>query len=83
MVTSNGEVDPTRGHALVLYDARNPAFQVGGEADMQWEATIAACLIPGLLRRLSWQRLLTFISEDPELTWLVVAMKHKYALLPQ
>ncbi len=83
VVTPDGEVDPTRGYALVLYDARNPAFQAGGEADRQWEAAIAVCLIPGLLRRLSWQRLLTFIATVPDLSWLVDALRHKYALLPE
>ena len=34
----------------------------GGEADIQWEVALAACLLPGLMRRLSWQRLLTFIT---------------------
>ncbi len=78
-----GLVGLARGHALVLYDARNPAFQAGGEADRQWEATIAACLVPGLLRRLTWQRLLTFIATVPDLAWLVDALRDKYALLPE
>ncbi len=82
MVTPDGEVDPVRGHALILYDARNPAFQAGGEADMQWEAAIAACFLPGLMRRLSWQRLLTFITAAPDLVWLVDALRDKYALVP-
>lgn len=34
-----------------------------GTADRQWEAAAAACLFPGLLRRLSWQRLLGHIAE--------------------
>ncbi len=83
VVTPDSEVDPARGHALVLYDARNPAFQADGAADRQWEATIAACLVPGLLRRLSWQRLLTFIATVPDLAWLVDALRDKYALLPE
>jgi hypothetical protein len=83
VVSPDGEVDPARGHALVLYDARNPAFQADGEADRQWEATIAACLVPGLLRRLSWQRLLTFIATVPDLEWLVDSLRDKYALLPE
>lgn len=68
--------------ALVLCDARNPAFQPGGKADYQWEATIAVSLMPGLLRRPSWQRLLAFIVVAPELAWLVDTLREKYALVP-
>ncbi|MCH8113112.1 MAG: hypothetical protein IH905_14360 [Proteobacteria bacterium] len=82
MVTPDGEVDPVRGHALILYDARNPAFQAGGEADRQWETAVAACLMPGLLRRLSWQRLLTFMAAAPDMAWLVEDLQEKYALVP-
>ncbi len=82
VVAPEGEVDPVRGHALILYDARNPAYQVGGEADRQWETAVAACLLPGLLRRLSWQRLLSFITAAPDLVWLVDALRDKYALVP-
>jgi hypothetical protein len=82
VVTPEGEVDPDRGHALILYDARNPAFQAGGAADRQWEAALAACLLPGLFRRLSWQRLLAFIAAAPDLVWLVDALRDKYALAP-
>jgi hypothetical protein len=82
VVTPNGTIDPAQGHALILYDARNPAFQAGGEADRQWEAALAACLIPGLMRRMSWQRLLIFIAGAPDLAWLVDDLREKYALSP-
>jgi hypothetical protein len=81
VVTTDGDVDPARGHALILYDANNPAFQVGGEADIQWEAAVAACLVPGLMRRLSWQRLLTYMIAAPDLVSLVDAVRDKYALV--
>lgn len=32
-VREDGSVDATTSHALVIYDARNPAFQPGGLAD--------------------------------------------------
>jgi hypothetical protein len=82
VVTPNGTIDPAQGHALIVYDARNPAFQAGGEADRQWEAALAACLIPGLMRRISWQRLLIFIATAPDLEWLVDDLREKYALSP-
>jgi len=67
VVKSDGTIDTARGHALIVYDARNPAFQAGGIADKQWEAALAACLVTGLMRRLSWQRLLSFIGAAPDL----------------
>jgi hypothetical protein len=48
-----------------VHDARNPPLQAGGMADRQWEAAIAACHVPGLLRRVSWQRLLPFLAVAP------------------
>ena len=83
VVTSDGEVDPARGHALLVYDARNPAFGVGGKADRQWEDATAACLVPGLMRRLSWQRLLGFVSDAPELGWLIDGAGAKYGLIAE
>ena len=37
-VRPDGTVDANGGHALVIYDDRNPAFLPGGEAARQWEA---------------------------------------------
>jgi hypothetical protein len=66
-VSRDGKINPAQGHALVVYDANNPAFQFGGAADRQWETALAACLVPGLLRRVSWQRLLSSIGADPDM----------------
>ena len=64
-----------------MYDARNPSFQAGGVADRQWESTIAACRMPGLLRRISWQRLLSFLAVAPNLAWLIDELQGKYGLV--
>jgi hypothetical protein len=83
VVTDDCKIDLDQVHALVLYDARNPAFQAGGQADKQWELSVAACLLPGLLRRLSWQRLLTHVVGIPELGWLANGLQEKYAISPE
>jgi len=80
-VMPSGEIDPAQGHALVVYDARNPAFDAGGGAVRQWEAAVGACLVPGLLRRVSWQRLLAAITPAQELTWLVDGLREKYGIV--
>ena len=81
-LTPDGKPNRTVGHALVVYDARNPEFQVGGEAERQWNQAVAACRMPGLLRRLSWQRLMAAIARAPELEYLVDGAREKYGLEP-
>ena len=80
-LTPAGKLD-YRGQVLVVYDARNPEFQAGGKAKKQWVLTIAACRVPGLLRRLSWQRLLAAIAPASELAYLVDGLREKYGLEP-
>tara|TARA_R110002072_G_scaffold91255_5_gene203538 strand:- start:2579 stop:3427 length:849 start_codon:yes stop_codon:yes gene_type:complete len=79
--TSNDEIDLSLGHTLIVYDSRNPAFNAGGKADRQWEATLGACLVPGLLRRVSWQHLVGAITPTPELSWLVEGLRGKYGIV--
>ncbi len=81
-LTPHGELDPTGGHALVVYDARNPKFEGQGKAAEQWNQAVAACRMPGLLRRLSWQRLMAAIAREPELEYLVDGVRGKYGLEP-
>lgn len=81
-LTPDGKPNRTVGHALVVYDARNPEFQVGGEAERQWNQAVAACRMPGLLRRLSWQCLMTAFDCVPELEYLVKRVKKKYGIEP-
>ena len=78
----DGGFDPNRGHALIVYDARNPAFRDGGEANLQWRDALAACRVPGLLRRASWQRLAAAIAAAPDLAWLAEGLRAKYGIEP-
>ena len=81
-VTPDGHLDISRGHVLVVYDARNPAFQSGGKAYEQWQLVEDACKHRGLFRRLTWQRLLTALAGTPELAYLVDGLRDKYGLEP-
>ena len=78
----DGSFDPNRGHALLVYDDRNPAFADGGEAYRQWRDALAACRVPGLLRRVSWQRLAAALAMAPELAWLAEGLRAKYGIEP-
>lgn len=81
-VTADG-LDPGSGHVLVVYDARNPAYASGGAARRQYEAAIRACRVPGLFRRLSWQRLAGAFAGAPELAYLVAGLEDKYGIRPE
>ena len=77
-VQPDGTVDANSGHALVIYDDRNPAFLPGGEAARQWEAATGALVRRSRLRRCSWQRLVAQLATDPDLAWLVNGLAAKY-----
>jgi len=77
-VTRHGQVDMENAHALVIYDARNPAFQEGGKGNLQWTAARSALRNPGDLRSCSWQQLIKHLSRDSDLSWMVNALNSKY-----
>ncbi len=81
-IDDQGSLDPNRGHALVIYDARNPAFQREGAADLQWASTTRALRFPQLLRRVSWQALAAHLSKFDDLGWLTGALSTKYGISP-
>ena len=78
-VRPNGDLDPA-GHAVLLYDARNPEFAEGGKGYRAWEAVRSALKNPALLRRCTWQELVARLRRDDELNWLTGALRSKYGL---
>lgn len=81
-VTSAG-VDRNSGHVLIIYDARNPEYAAAGTAHRQYEAAIAASRVPGLIRRLSWQRLAGELTRAHQLAYLVSGLAGKYGTRPE
>ena len=79
-VRPDGTVDADGGHALVIYDGRNPAFVPGGKAAQQLEAATGALVRRPLLHRCSWQRLVAHVAHDPDLDWLVNGLAAKYGI---
>jgi hypothetical protein len=77
---SDGRLDRAAGHALLLYDNRNPAFRSNGAAAKAYESARTALVDPALLRRCSWQRLIGCLEQDPELRWLLAEIRAKYGL---
>jgi len=56
-VRSDGTVCPEKGHVVVLYDERNPAFQSGGDALAAFDDTRKALRYPGFYASVVGRRL--------------------------
>jgi hypothetical protein len=82
-LAEDGGLKIDRGHALAIYDERNPSFHPGGEADLQWWAAVRALRYPRLLRRMSWQRLVIHLEQFRDLDWLTAGLREKYGLKPE
>ena len=79
-VVANGEFRADAGHALTIYDERNPAMAADGRGMQQWDAVHEAHKQAPLLRRLSWQSLISQLPGDPVLDWLKEKLTLKYGL---
>ena len=77
-VGEGGALSIDRGHALIIYDRRNPTMAMGGEGDRQWCTALAALKAPGLLRRLSWQAFIAQWPSDIVLDWMKDELGAKY-----
>ena len=73
-------VETALGHALIIYDERNPAFWPGGKARSAYDAVCATSRHSGLLRTVSWQRVIGLPSAVRDLRWLVDGLEAKYGL---
>jgi hypothetical protein len=77
-VKPDGAVSVDDGHAILIYDERNPAFQVGGSAHAAYTETRRALLQPTMLRKCSWQRIIRHIRHGDFLPWLTEQLALKY-----
>jgi len=79
-VKSDGTASVDDGHAVLIYDERNPAFQVGGSALAAYTETRRALREPTMLRKCSWQRIIQHIGHGGFLSWLTEELALKYGL---
>jgi hypothetical protein len=75
-----GKGGEENGHALVVYDERNPFFWSGGGAEEQWKIVILALRDAHLLRRVSWQRMASHLAQFSDLDWLTGGLREKYGI---
>jgi hypothetical protein len=74
--------DKSIGHALIIYDARNPSMATNGTCNRQWREACNALQVQGVLRRISWQSLVAQFPSDQTLDWLKDKLNEKYGLRP-
>lgn len=79
-VWDDGTVDPATGHAVLLYDERNPAFQRGGKGWCAYDAVRAGLRAPALLQSATWQQVGAALRDDPQTVWLAQELHAKYGL---
>ena len=77
-VSPDKEVGSESGHAVLLYDERNPAFQSGGKGRREWDTVRKALKNPALLQQCTWQQVMGVMRRDSELSWLTELLQIKY-----
>ena len=78
----DGKADPKNGHAVLLYDQRNPAFQVGGKGRKAFDQVRDGLKDENknLMQECTWQQIVGAIRKDTEMSWLVAALRDKYGI---
>lgn len=79
-IRPDGVVAPEAGHAVLLYDERNPAFQVGGNGFAAFGQVQQALRVGSLLKKCSWQRMILHLKPNVRLPWLWEHLELKYGL---
>lgn len=77
-VTRDGSVSFDNGHVILIYDERNPAFQENGDGFIAYQETQKALLNPRMLRKCSWQKIVSHLREQSILPWLTKNLNLKY-----
>lgn len=79
-VKPDGSTSNTNGHAILIYDERNPSCQPGGAIYKAYTETREALIDPKMLRKISWQRITSYIRDEKLLPWLTDQLILKYGL---
>ena len=79
-IRQDGKLDPENGNAVLLYDARNPAFQARGKGWVAWQNVRSALKDPSRLQSCTWQQVVNAMRFEHNLSWLTDALSQKYGL---
>ncbi len=77
-VKPGGQVSLDNGHVVLIYDERNPSFQLGGDGLSAYKETRAELRNQTMLRRCSWQRIIQHLRNKKILPWLTEELALKY-----
>jgi Restriction Endonuclease associating with ARP len=78
VVDDDGALDTHRGHAVLVYDERNPTFQAKGPGMINWNVVKSEPEYPELLQKCSWQEILKHLRSHEDLRWLTDGLSEKY-----
>ena len=79
-VKPDGSVSVKNGHAVLIYDERNPAFMQGGRCLDVFNNIQKDLIEPTMLRKCSWQRIARLMRDKGILPWLTEGLALKYGL---
>jgi hypothetical protein len=79
-VDADGSPNSDAGHAVLVYDDRNPDFSEEGRGMMAWKTCKQMLNYPNLLQKCSWQELARAISLDSDMEWLAESLREKYGI---
>jgi hypothetical protein len=70
--------DAASGHAVLLYDQRNPHCVPGGDIYKAYQSVRSAFKAPSLIRLCTWQQVIRVIENDKDMAWLAKELRAKY-----
>jgi len=73
-----GKANQGNGHAILLYDKRNPEFREDGKAHRAVCAVRAGLKDKRLLRLCTWQQIVKLLDADEKLNWRAKQLREKY-----
>ncbi len=76
----DGNISLDNGHAVLIYDEQNPAFQENSDGLSAYIETKQALKEPTMLRKYSWQKIINHLRAKNILPWLTENLKLKYGL---
>ena len=79
-VKPDGSTSTTNGHAILIYDERNPSCQPDGAIHRAYTETSEALIDSEMLKKISWQRIISHIRNEKLLPWLTDQLNLKYGL---
>jgi len=79
-IKEDGSISPKNGQVILIYDSRNPACQRGGKIYRSYHEIEEALIFPRMLRKITWQNIISCMREENILPWLTGELNQKYGL---